>query len=183
MLPRLGEIVTDTETFRRYWEDEERVPEESERAIRGGRVRIEELPEIDLAVVTLSEGWSPRAAHRFAQSREEPCHPMAVHNATRCNCILTMQGRRYGAAYRYESWVQYVTTPPRPCADPTPIAEALSAEEPGGTAWSFDGVSALTPRLALADHRASAIPPEAFRIKVVEFLAAAPPAWDSYDPA
>lgn len=108
---------------------------------------------------------------------------MAVHNATRCNCILTMQGRRYGAAYRYESWVQYVTAPPKPRADFAPLAAALSAEEPGDAAWSFDGVSALTPRLALAGGRESAIPPEAFRARVVEFLAAAPPAWGPYDPA
>lgn len=183
MLPRMHEIATDTERFRRYWEDEEHVLEQSERAIRDGRVRIEELPELDLAVVTVPEGWSPHAVHRFAQSREEPCHPMAVHNATRRNCILTQQGRRYGATYRYESWVQYVTAPPRPRADLTPLAEALSAEEPGGVAWTFDGVSALTPRLALPDNRESAIPPEVFKARVIEFLAAAPPAWDPYDPS
>lgn len=182
MLPRLGEIAADTERFRRYWEPEARVLEESERAIRDGRVTIEELPEIDLAVVTLTEGWLPHAVHRFTQSREEPCHPMAVHNATRRNCILTLQGRRYWAAYRYESWVQYMTAPPRPRADLTPLAEALSAEEPGEVAWTFEGVSALTPRMALADDRESAIPPEVFRTKFIEFLASAPPAWDPYDP-
>ena len=41
LLPRLVEIVTDTERFRRYWQDEERVLEESEQAIRDGRVTIE----------------------------------------------------------------------------------------------------------------------------------------------
>jgi Family of unknown function (DUF6687) len=181
MLPRLSEIATDTERFRRYWEEEERVLEESERAIRDGRVRIEELPEIDLAVVTLPDGWSPHAVHRFTHSREESCHPMAVHNATRRNCILTLQGRRYGAAYRYESWVQYMTAAPRPRADLTPLAEVLSAEEPGETVWSFDGVAALTPRLALPEDRESAIPPEAFTARFIEFLAAAKPAWDPYD--
>ena len=182
MLPRLGEIVTDTEHFRRYWQDEERVLAESEQAIRDGRVTIEERPEVDLAIVTLPEGWAPRAVHRFTQSRDEPCHPMALHNATRRNCILTRQGRRYWAAYRYESWVQYMTAPPRPRADLAPLAAALSAEEPAGTAWSFDGVDALTPRLALPAGRESAIPPEAFRVRLIEFLSAAPPAWDPYDP-
>ena len=182
MLPRLPEIATDTENFRRYWEDEERVLEESERAIRDRRVTIEELPEIDLAVVTLPEEWSPHAVDRLTQVAGESCHPMAVYNTTRCNCILTMQGRRYGAIYRYESWVQYMTAPPRPRVDLAPLAEALSAREPGGITWSFDGVSAITPRLMLPDDQESVIPPEAFRTRVVEFLAVAPPAWDPYDP-
>lgn len=182
MLPRLGEIATDTERFRQYWEAEERVLEESERAIREGRVAIEEIPEIDLAIVTLPEDWDTQAVHRFTQSRDEPCHPMAVHNATRRNCILTQQGRRYGVTYRYESWVQYMTAPPRPRADLTSLAEALSAEEPGGVAWSFDGVDALTPRLALPAGHESATPPEAFKARVMEFLMAAPSAWDPYDP-
>ena len=182
MLPRLGEIATETERFRRYWEAEERVLEESERAIREGRVRIEERPEIDLAIVTLPEAFSPRAVHRFAHGREEPCHPMAVHNVTRRNCILTQQGRRYWAAYRYESWVQHMTAPPRPRADLTALAVALSAEEASGVTWSFDGVDALTPRLALPADQESAIPPEAFRARLIEFLSAAPPAWDPYDP-
>jgi hypothetical protein len=183
LLPRLGEIAAETERFRRYWQDEEQVLAEGEQAIRDGRVTIEERPEIDLAVVTLPEGWAPRAVHRFAHSRDEPIHPMAVHNATRRNCILTRQGRRYWAAYRYESWVQYMTAPPRPRADLAPLAEALTAEEPAGTAWSFDGVEALTPRLALPAGRESAIPPEAFAARLIAFLSSAPPAWDPYDAA
>lgn len=183
LLPRVREIVTETERFRRYWEPEERMLAESERAIGEGRVTIEELPELDLAVVTLPDGWPPHAVHRFTQGREEPCHPMAIHNATRRNCILTRQGRRYWAAYRYESWVQYVTARPRPRVDLTPLAEALSAEEPDGLAWRFDGVSALTPRLALPDDRESMISPEAIKARFIAFLEAAPPAWNPYDPA
>ena len=79
--------------------------------------------------------------------------------------------------------MQYLTAPPRPRADLAPLAAALSAEEPAGTAWSFDGVDALTPRLSLPAGRESAIPPEAFAARFIEFLSSAPSAWDPYDPA
>jgi hypothetical protein len=182
LLPRFREIVEETERFERYWRVEDAVLEESEAALRDGRVRLEEVPEVDLAVVTLGEGAGSRAVHRFGQAREAACHPMAVHNATRRNRILTVQGRRYVLAYRYESWVQYITMPPLPRVDLAPFAEALSAEEPGAAAWSFEGVDALTPALTLSGAEESAIAPEAFRTRLVEFLAAAPPAWDPYDP-
>ena len=183
MLPRLREIAAETDRFERYWLAEDRVLEESERALRDGRVGLEEVPEVDLAVVTLPEGAPPHPVHRFGQAREAACHPMAVHNATPRNRILTVQGRHYALAYRYESWVQYMTAPPLPRVDLAPFAEALSAEEPGRAAWSFEGVDALTPGLTLSGAPESAIAPEAFRARLIEFLAAAPPAWDPYDPA
>ncbi|MDH3475151.1 MAG: hypothetical protein OEM59_15840, partial [Rhodospirillales bacterium] len=111
-----------------------------------------------------------------------PPHRMALHNATRCNRVLTQQGRRYAFTYRYESWVQYMSRPPPPRADLAPLAEALSAEEPGAAAWRFDGVDAIVPQLVLEGAEESAIAPEAFRERLAAFLAAAPPAWDPYDP-
>jgi hypothetical protein len=169
LLPRLGEMLAQTDRFRRYWEAEDRALAESEHALREGQVTIEEQPEVDLAVVQVAESLAP-------------CHRMAIHNATRCNRVLTQQGRRYAFAYRYESWVQHMTTPPPPRVDLTPLAEALSSEEPGAARWRFDGVSEITPRLTLSEDRESAIPPEAFRERLAAFLAAAPPSWNPYDP-
>ncbi len=107
---------------------------------------------------------------------------MAVHNATRCNRVLLQQGRRYTFVYRYESWVQFMSRPPLPRVDLAPLAEALSADEAGAARWIFEGVSELTPRMTLSDDQESSIAPAAFAARVTEFLAAAPPAWDPYDP-
>ncbi len=182
MLPRLEEIAGDTERFKSYWEREDRVLEESERAVGDGQVTIKEMPEIDLAVVTLPEGWSPCSVHRFTWASEALCHPMAIHNATRRNRILTMQGRYYAFLYRYESWVQYMTAPTAPRVDLTPFAEELTADEPGNAVWTFEGVSEITPALTLSDGNNSAIPPEEFKARFIAFLESAPAAWDPYDP-
>lgn len=171
LLPRLGGMLADTGRFRKYWEAEDRILTDSERALRQGDVTIEELPEVDLAIVRITEGRA-----------REIVHPMAINNATRCNRILTRQGRRYDFAYRYESWVQYISRPPPPRVDLAPLAEALSGDEPGAARWVFDGVSEITPRMTLSGAEESAIAPETFAARLAEFLATAPPAWDPYDP-
>ena len=182
MLPRLGEMLCHTERFQRYWEAEDRVLTDSVRALQQGEVTIEERPDIDLAVVRIAEGRVAQEIHRFTSPRAEPCHPMAVHNATRCNRILLQQGRHYAFTYRYESWVQFMTRPPPRRVDLTPLAEALSADESGTVRWSFDGVSELTPKMTLTGGEESSIPPGTFADRVADFLASAPPAWDPYDP-
>ncbi len=181
LLPRLHEMATDIERFENYWRDEDRALDDSEAALRTGAVTIEEMADIDLAVVTVPEGWAAGPAHRFTQPEAAPCHPMAVHNATRCNRILTIQGRRYDVLYRYESWVQYMTHPPPARVDLGTLAERLTTEESAGE-WHFDGIAALTPRMTLQGAEQSNISPESFREKLVAYLDAAPPAWDPYDP-
>jgi hypothetical protein len=182
LLPRLGEMLAHTDRFRRYWETEDQVLTDSEQALRQGDVTIEELTEVDLAIVLIAEKRAPQSIHRFTWASQEACHPMAVHNATRCNRILMQQGRCYAFVYRYESWVQFMTRPPPSRVDLSPLAEALSADESGATQWNFEGVSEITPRMTLSDDQESSIPPEAFAAKVAIFLATAPPAWDPYDP-
>ena len=181
LLPLMFDMATELERFEDYWRDEDHALDASEAAIGAGVVTIEEVPRIDLAVVTVPEGWSAGPAHRFTQPDSSPCHPMAVHNATRCNRILTIQGQRYDFLYRYESWVQYMTHPPPACADLEPLAERLTTEESAGE-WHFDGVGALTPCLTLQGAAESDITPADFRDQIVAYLDAAPPAWDPYDP-
>jgi hypothetical protein len=182
LLPRLGEILADTDRFRKHWESEDQVLTRSEQALRRGEVTIEERPDVDLAIVRIAEERAPQTIHRFTWAGAETCHPMALYNATPCNRVLLQQGRRYCFIYRYESWVQYVSRPPPPRVDLAPLAEALSADEPGAARWSFEGVSEITPRMTLSRDGESAIAPEAFAARLADFLAAAPPAWDPYDP-
>jgi len=181
LLPRLGEMLTRTDRFRAYWEAEDAVLRQSERALAEGDVSIEERPEVDLAIVRIAEGRAPQNVHRFTAPGQAACHPMAVHNATGCKRILTQQGRRYGFAYRYESWVQFMSRPPLPRVDLAPLAEALSAEETGAACWVSEPVSDLTPGMTLSGGEQSSIPPEAFAARLADFLATAPPAWDPYD--
>lgn len=177
LLPRFGEMVAQTDRFEDYWAAEDQALTESEDALRRGEVTIEERPDVDLAIVRLSESRGS-----LSISVEAACHPMAIHNATRCNRILVQQGRRYVFLYRYESWVQLVSRRPMPRVDLTPLADALSADERATAHWEFDGVSAITPRLLLSGDGESAIPPETFAARVEAFLATAPPAWNPYDP-
>ena len=106
---------------------------------------------------------------------------MAFHNATHCFLILLMQGHNYELRYRYETWVQYISSRPRPRVDLGPLARRLSGEEGAAASWKFDGVEKITPRMRLSGAAESRIAPEGFRRQVEEFLRSAAPAWDPYD--
>jgi len=170
MLPRLPEILGDLDRWRRYGELEDAFLEEGEAKVRAGQVQIEEIPELDLAIVRLPESLSGRKVHRFTQDRRAACHPMALHNVIRSFRILLMQERNYEFQYRYESWVQYITKRPMPRVDLAPLAQQLSEMESGNGRWEFDGVDEITPKLALVDADESRIAPEEFLKRIRSFL-------------
>jgi hypothetical protein len=173
VLPRLPEIVIDLDRFSAYWEAEDALLAESETMLRSGAIRIEEIPELDLAVVTLPESLSGRKVHRFTRNRRAACHPMALHNMLHTFRILLVQGNSYELQYRYESWVQYVSRKPLPRVDLTPLAKQLSEMESGNGRWVFDGVDEITPKLALEDTEESRISKSNFVERVKTFLAQA----------
>lgn len=177
ILPRLGQMLREPEQFRRYWEPEDRRLSDSETRLRQGAIRIEERVELDLAIVSILDG-----AEKPAGADYLGCHRMAIHNATPRNRLLIRRGKRFLFAYRYESWVQMVTGRPLPRVDLAPLAEVLSAEEPDGVTWVFDGVADITPRMTLTGAEDSVISPDAFLDKLTAFLETAAPAWDPYDP-
>ena len=166
MLSRLPDLLANVEAYRKYWEQEDQELSRSEAAIYNGAVRIEDYPEIDLAIVTLQEGTN--------------CHPIAIHNATDRFRILIIAGAKYEFKYRYETWVQYISSRPLPRVDLTPLAAQLSQQESAG--WKFDGVDQIVPRLYLEDKEESRISPDTFRRQMIDFLARAPYAWDPFDP-
>jgi hypothetical protein len=171
MVPRLPEMVNHTERFRSYWEHEDAMLEESEAMIRNGAIQIEEISELDLAIVTLPESLAGRKIHRFTSNRNAACHPMALHNVIRSFRVLLMQGRSYEFQYRYESWVQYISRKPLPRLDLRTLAEEFSAMENGAARWTFDGIDEITPKLALSGNEESRISPETFRSRLEEFFA------------
>jgi len=171
LLPRIAEIVTGIDRFSSYWQAEDAMLDASEAMIRDGRIQIEEIPELDLAVVTLPDHLRGQRVHRFTQDRRATCHPMALHNVLNSFRVLLMQGHTYEFQYRYESWVRYVSRVPSPRIDLAPLAEQLSAMESGNGQWVFDGVDEITPKLALIDAEESRLSPQQFLIGIKEYLA------------
>lgn len=165
LLARFHEILDHLDAYRPLWAEEDARLAEAEEAIRAGRIALEEVPEVDLAVVTIPDGLA--------------CPEPAIHNATSRFRILEMRGRRYVVRYRYETWVQYVSARPMPRVDLAPLAKELSDLEAGGR-WEFGGVEQITPRMHLDGAEESAIAPEEFRRRVEAHLASAPPAWDPF---
>jgi hypothetical protein len=184
LLPRTAELLDHPDGYREHWAEEDEHLARSEAAVASGVVAIDEVPELDLAVVTVPDDWSPKPAHFFTPIVEQAVHATAVHNATDRSRILYLRGDRYLFQYRYETWVQLASRRPLQRVDLTALAEELSADEPGDTRWVFDPIGAIAPALhlvAAGDDPASAVAPERFRERLTRALVDGPPAWDPYD--
>lgn len=177
-LPLLLPMALDPDRFRDLWADEDAVLTASEEAFASGRVTITEDPRVDLAIVRVPDDEPERAGHRFAHLLSGGIHPMAVHNLTDCFRVLVVHGRRYRYTDRYETWVQYRTRLPLSRVDLGPLAQALTAAEPGGVVWSADAPSTLTPELRPDDE--SGLDEHLVIERLTAHLRAAPPAWNPY---
>ena len=188
LLGRLPELCDHPDRWRSLWDEEDASLRASEAAIASGTVTIEEVPEVDLAVVTVpaaDEYRTGAGGHRFAGQWAVGLHPIAVCTATQRGALLTIRDRRYELLYRYESWVQYRTRSVRPRVDLEPLARRLNdteADAPGagGGVWTADDVSALTPALRSCDNAESHIDAHVVQSAVIEHLRSAPPAWNPY---
>jgi hypothetical protein len=180
MLGRLPELLGDPSGHRDLWADELATLDVSEALVQSGQVRIEETPALDLAVVHIPEDAPMAGGHRFGGSWASGLHPMAINNATDRFVVLSLRGRRYELACRYETWVQFRSRRPRARVDLRPLADALTAEETTGTSWVADGPEALTPALRIAHDGESSLAPAVMRERVEAYLATAPNEWDPY---
>ena len=181
-LPRLVDMVDHPERWQSLWLEEDAHLGDSLDAIAFGDVQLTEHPDVDLAVLDVPEEWVQHASHRFTVGSSAAVHPMAVNCSTSCLRVALLQGRRYRLELRYESWVMLTSRPVLPRPDLRVLAAELTAEEPGGAVWTADPPGALTPQLQLADGPDSGLTPAAFVDRVQDFLAAAPAAWDPFDP-
>jgi hypothetical protein len=181
LLERLQAMVEDIDAHEELWAEEDALLTASEDALERGEATLEEVADVDLAIVRVPEDWASRTAHRFTQHRDVVIHPMAVHNATRCNRITTLCGDRLRFDYRYESWVQVVNERPPLRVDLAPLAAALNTAEGKDAAWQADGVDQLTPGLAPEGGR-SGLEHDRFLEIVAKGLKESAPAWDPYDP-
>lgn len=174
LLGRMGEILD--RPARDLWVEEEMALVASEADIASGRISLEDVPAVDLAVVSLPPGAPSRLTTQFMVRREAACHPAAVHNLTGATRVLYFREAHFELEVRYESWVRLVSRSVAPRVDLAPLAAALQAEEPQSAArWSADPVSSLVQRLT--GPETSSLSPARVRRLVIEHLRRAPPAW------
>jgi hypothetical protein len=178
----LPQMVADIERFRDLWGDEDDALTATEQALDQGLIRIDEEPELDLAVVSVDDAAPDPGGHRFAHVEVAGPHPMAINNATGCFRVVVVRGRRYEVTFRYETWVQYRSRRPLPRVDLAPLAAELQADDPGA-GWTATGPGDLTPTLRLAAGRESALSADDFLARLRHHLRTAAPAWDPYDGA
>jgi hypothetical protein len=181
MLRRLPEILDHPDRYAGYWEREDAHLRASEHAIASGAVTIDELPEVDLAVVQVPDDLPALTAHRFSRTTSQVLHHMAVHNATDRLRILYVQGNRYEFQYLYETWIQLASSRPMPRVELDGLVAQLDELESSGGKWSFSGAGDIAPTLQLLDADASSIGPDSFRSLLVDALRTGAPAWNPYD--
>ncbi len=179
LLPLLVELATAPDHFAELWADEDATLTASERCV-AERVDIDEVPALDLAVVTVPEDAPDTGGHRFGSDWSAGLHPMALHNATERLALLVVRGRRYELVYRYETWVQLRSRPLRQRVDLGPLATRLTELEGAGAVWRADPPGNLTAALTLPAGVESSLEPTRFRSLVEHHLGTAPPAWDPF---
>jgi hypothetical protein len=178
MLSRLPPMLGDIGRYRRYWRPQDEHLAASEQWIADGRVIIEEEPDLDLAIVRIPEHLEPRTVRRYLARESAPVHPFAIHNATRCNRLVRLQGRRIEFQYRYESWLQIHSRRPALRVDLARFCRWLNTRERHGR-WTQENPLAIAPRLHLGGE-ASSIEPAVFLRELRRHLAHERPIWDPH---
>ena len=178
VLPLLIPMLEDPEHFRDLWHEEDLALTAAEQALADGSVQIDEVPDVDLAIVRINEELGLEGGHRFASDQATMMHPMAIHNATTCCRLLLMRGQDYLYADRYETWVQYRSRSLPPRVELEPLATSLEALETGVTSWQATPASRLTP--TLAPSGLSSLPATVVEDAVIDHLRRAPASWDPF---
>lgn len=168
LLPRFHKILERYESLERFWRGQDQILDRSEEQISSGAIVIKETPHLDLAVVDLPfEKRDPQKKEEVLLDWDQLVHPIAVHNSTDCKRILLVHGNRYRFYYRYESWVEYISSKIAPRIDLTDLAVRLSTAD-GANEWKYDGNDAIVPKLEPANSVESSIE----RAQLIEVLSA-----------
>jgi hypothetical protein len=181
LLGRLPELCDAIQGHPDLWAEEDASLTASEAALASGAVQLEEIPDVELAVVTVPDGAPDAGGHRFGGDWASGLHPMAVCSATERLVLATVRDGRYEVEHRYESWVQLRSRPLRQRRDLIPLAERLQEEETAATTWSATDIGGLIPRLTTAGEPSS-VAPDRFVEVLVDHLRTAPPGWDPFTP-
>jgi hypothetical protein len=181
MLACLPELLDDIPGKREFWEAEFAHVQESEKAIEQGRVVIDEIPELDLAIVRIPVDMPARTVRRYLTRWQRSVHPFAVHNITQASRLVWVKDDSLEMQYRYESWVQLASRRPALRVDLAALAQQLCEIETAGGQWLFEGVNEVAPRLMLSGSCRSSMAADDFVSRLCETLRTQPPAWDPYN--
>ncbi|OGO53290.1 MAG: hypothetical protein A2148_09210 [Chloroflexi bacterium RBG_16_68_14] len=142
-LPLVPQLLDDIGRFEEYWRDEYRKVEAGRGLFARGEATVQEVPELDLAIFQLPH----------------EVHDMALYEQTACSRVaLVIEGHRYQARYRYESWVEIQSRRPPPRIDLRPFADLLQSFEGNPGDWAADDVQRTLPRLRLRGPEGSTSP-------------------------
>jgi len=177
----LPALLDDIAGNQKYWEEEFAHLQASEKAIADGHVVIDEVPELELAIVRIPEDMPVRTVRRYLTRWQRSAHPFAVHNITACTRLVWLKGESIEFQYRYESWIQLASRRPAQRIDLSGLARQLGDLESGGGEWVFEGVNEVAPRLRHQGSCRSSITAEIFMERLVNWLRTQPPAWDPYN--
>ncbi len=181
MLKELPALLDDIPGQRQHWEAEFEHLQASEKAIADGHVVIDEVLELELAVVRIPADMPVRTVRRYLTRWQRSVHPFAVHNITDCTRLVWLKGESIEFQYRYESWIQLASRRPAQRIDLTGLAEQLGNLETGGGQWLFEGVNEVAPRLRHQGSCRSSVSADTFMERLVDWLRTQPPAWDPYN--
>ena len=172
LLPRFDKIMNNFDRLEQYWIQQESFLDECLSQIERKNISIEEVEEVDLAIVTLPDSGVPEGKERRKSSfcNTELCHPLAVNQNTDKGRILLVQENRFDFYYRPESWINCVSKDIPKRIDLTPLATNLTKLENNEGDWCFDGLEKRSPHLRRSDLKASAIRLERLKEELVWFL-------------
>ncbi len=143
MLPLVGELITNVDSFEEYWRDEFARVQADRELFATGEAGLQEIPELDLAVFDL-----PRRLHDMALYEQTPCSRV----------LLMIEGHRYQVRYRYESWVELKSRRPPPRIDLQPLADLLQTFEGNDGDWVADETHHTLPHMRLRGPEGSISP-------------------------
>lgn len=166
LIARLPELLDHPERYRRLFAEGDATLARGASLLQRGEIVVEEHRALDVAVVRapgLAEGAS--------------VHPFVLHSATTATRLLVLAGGQAWLELRYEGWVRLTTR--RVAARPAlrPLAERLTALEPGRVTWEADDPDATRPVLRPSRGGQSDIAPDILAREVLHYLREAPPAW------
>lgn len=163
----LAEVLGDPGAHGARWGAEMAAFDTATGALADGTALLSEEPGRDLAVLRPGPaGWPAGAAWGG-----EPLHPAAVHSATTCMRVATVDTTSVQVRFRYETWVRLTHPPAFPRVDLGLLAGELDALDGGAGSdggsdggshgrWRFDGAGATVPRLRRDGPGPSSLDPE-----------------------
>jgi len=181
MLERLAGVLEDIDAYEALWHGQDAHLDQSLRFLDSGDIKIEEIPEVDLAIVHVDEAIPEREVCRYLQTELAAVHPFAINTATRRSRILYVQGQYLQMQYRYESWLQLASYRPQPRIKLDDFCGWLNDRETAAGVWRSESVNEVVPRLFLEGTRDSQISVDEFITALSDCLSSAPVAWDPYN--